>query len=539
MAVVLLTLHGRAQTVPPDAVSFIVLVNGTRVGSQIVSLTKSEAGWLLSAFGALGPPFNIATKKLEIAYDADWQAQRLTLQGAVGGQAVLLTTKFGAQTATNELFQNGQKSVNTQVVSPRAIVLPDNFFGAYEVLAVRLATATPGTTLALYRVPESEVAATVDRVTPRRLVTPEGPVAIREFALTLMTPRGGFPVEVWTDNRQRLARLVLPVSSVVVIRDDLASVMTREDHGQNPGDEGVFIPANGFSLGATVTKPATATARPPVAILTAGPVNPGRDRLVGGVAVFGKLAGMLADEGFFVVRYDARGSGQSGGRTENAGLVAYRDDVLSVIQWLRRRRDIDSDRIVIVGHGDSGSIALLAAEREDRIKGVALLATPGRPGREFVIEQQQRMLERLGVPEPERTNRIKLQASVNEATVTGKGWETISADVRRDADTPWFRSWLLFEPAVTIEKVRQPVLVVQGALDTELSLTDAEHLETAARNQKRRSADQTRKVIVPGVDHAFVAPTTANADANATPASMSPEVSRAIAEWFRSMVPSR
>ena len=80
------------------------------------------------------------------------------LQGSVGGQAVSLTTTFGATTATSELVQNGQKAVNTQVISPRAVVLPDNFFGTYEALAARLANAEPGTTLPLYRVPEGEVA---------------------------------------------------------------------------------------------------------------------------------------------------------------------------------------------------------------------------------------------------------------------------------------------------------------------------------------------------------------------------------------------
>ena len=516
-----------------------MLVNGVRVGSQTVSVTQSATGWLLSSFGSLGPPFNVAAKKLEIAYDAEWQAQRLVLQGSVGGRALLLTTTFSGQTATNELVQDGQKAVTTQVVSPRSIVLPDNFFGAYEALAWRLAGATTGTTLPLYRVPETEVAATVDRVSSRRLVTPEGVVTIREFALTLATPRGGYPLEIWTDERQRLARLVLPVSSVVVIRDDLTSVMTREDHSQNSRDEDIFIPANGFSLGATITRAAEGTTRPQIAVLTAGPVNPGRDRLVGGVPFFGRLAGMLADAGFFVVRYDARGSGQSGGRTENAALIAYRDDVLSVIQWLRRQRDIDSDRIVLVGHGDSGSIAMLAAERENRVKGVALVAVPGGTGSEAVLDQQRRMLDRLGVAEPERTNRIKLQTSVNEATLTGKGWEAISTDVRRDADTPWFKSWLLFDPAATLEKVRQPILVVQGALDTELSPADADRLDTAARNPRRRSASQTRKVIVAGVDHALAAPTAGGVETSTASASISADVGRAIVEWFRSVVPPR
>ena len=147
LAAAFLALPANAQPAGPDAVSFTVLVNGSKVGTQSVSVTKSETGWLLSSIGSLGAPFNIVTRKLEIAYGADWQAERLVLQGSVGGQAVSLTTTFGATTATSELVRNGQKAVNTQVISPRAVVLPDNFFGTYEALAARLANAAPGTTL--------------------------------------------------------------------------------------------------------------------------------------------------------------------------------------------------------------------------------------------------------------------------------------------------------------------------------------------------------------------------------------------------------
>ena len=452
------------------------------------------------------------------------------LQGSVGGQAVSLTTTFGASTATSELVQNGQKAVNTQVISPRAVVLPDNFFGTYEALAARLANAEPGTTLPLYRVPEGEVAATVDRVTPRRLVTRKGPSPFASSSLTLVTPRGAFPIEVWTDDRQRLARLVLPASSVVVIRDDLTSVMTREDHGQNPGDEAVFIPANGFTIGATITKPTGAAARPPVAILTAGPGKPGRERLIGGVPVFGRLAGTLAAAGFFVVRlrrHAARAKAGAGPRAPGSSRTATTCSALcsgcgAAAMW--------------TANGWSSSVTATA----DRLRcsppsartasRASRSLPPGRSGREAVLEQQHRMLERLGVPEAERAERIALQASVNEAAVTGKGWEAIPHDVRRRPTHRGSRAGCCSIPAITLEEVEQPVLVVQGALDTEASPSDADRLEELARNKERRSAAQTKKVIVTGVNHAFVPATTGATDTSATPSpTMSPEVGRAIA----------
>ena len=39
-----------------------------------------------------------------------------------------------------------------------------------------------------------------------------------------------------------------------------------------------------------------------------------RDQTVSGIAVFGLLATPLADAGYYVLRYDKRGIGQSGGR---------------------------------------------------------------------------------------------------------------------------------------------------------------------------------------------------------------------------------
>ncbi len=45
--------------------------------------------------------------------------------------------------------------------------------------------------------------------------------------------------------------------------------------------------------------------------------------------------------GFIVVRYDKRGVGQSGGRDESATIQDYADDVRAVVEFLRKRKDVD------------------------------------------------------------------------------------------------------------------------------------------------------------------------------------------------------
>jgi hypothetical protein len=234
--------------------------------------------------------------------------------------------------------------------------------------------------------------------------------------------------------------------------------------------------------------------------------------------------------------------GRSGGRTENATIDEYADDVVRAINWLKRRDDIDDRRISVLGYAEGGPVAMLAAAREDDIKAVALVNAPGRSGREVTIEQQLHLLSRMNLPEAERSARTALQYRIIDAAMTGKGWETISPEVRGQADTNWFRSWLQFEPAAAFRRMDQPVLIVHGALDKE---TPPAHADLLATLSIQRDDDlppaYTQKVIVPAVNHLLVTAETGEVDEYGTldTLAVSADVSAAIAEWLGRMLPPR
>ena len=102
------------------------------------------------------------------------------------------------------------------------------------------------------------------------------------------------------------------------------------------------------------------------------------DSVATGVPAMSQLAGAFASAGFLAVRYDNRGSGQSGGRTEAAALADYAEDTRAVMKWLTSRKDVDPRRIAFVGHGVGAWIALFAASREKRVGGVAILGAKRR-----------------------------------------------------------------------------------------------------------------------------------------------------------------
>jgi len=326
----------------------------------------------------------------------------------------------------------------------------------------------------------------------------------------------------------------VPAQNIDVARDDIASVASRQVVISRPNDERVRIPSNGFSLAGTLSKPAAASSTPLPAVVIVGGAGPAdRDGLAFGIPTLGELAGAMADAGFIVLRYDKRGVGQSGGRPESAGLGDFSDDQRAAMKFLTGRKDVDPKRIAVAGHSEGGFVSLLSADREKRVAAVVLIATPGINGADYVLAQQQRMLSRSNLPEADRQTRIDLQKRINEAAMTGKGLEAFPPDVRRQIDNAEFQSLLNTDPAKLVPRVRQPILIVQGMLDTQVEPANADRLEALARDRKPPATVDVVKV--PDVNHLLTPATTGEMDEYATlpDKHVSPAVSAAVAEWLK------
>ena len=86
---------------------------------------------------------------------------------------------------------------------------------------------------------------------------------------------------------------------------------------------------------------------------------------------------------------------------------------------------------------------------------------------------------------------MELQTRIN-AAVLGKGtWDTVPEPLRKAADTPWFQSYLTFDPAKIMKDVRQPLLIVQGELDTQVPPHHADKLPELARARKQQGRRST------------------------------------------------
>jgi dipeptidyl aminopeptidase/acylaminoacyl peptidase len=384
----------------------------------------------------------------------------------------------------------------------------------------------------------------VKRLAPETIDTGETPIRARRFALTFMNPSGPIEAELWADEAGRLLRFAAPAQQLAVTRSDIARVSARVEAVTRAGDQNVQIPANGFTIVGTLSEPAGSpppNGRFPAIVLVPGAGTTDRDETVGGIPLFGQLAGAFADAGFIVVRYDKRGVGQSGGRAESATLDDYAEDVRAVVRTLARRKDVDPHRIAVLGHGDGAWVAVLAGTREERIGAVVLAAGPSGRGADIVLERQASLLGGMALSDADKQSRIDLQKRI-QAAVLGQGeWTDVPRPLREQADTPWFRSFLTFDPATAIGRLRQPLLVIHGELDRYVPVHHADRLAELARARRKTPTERTEAVKLPKLNHLLVESETGGMDEypKLSAKAVSPEVAKTVGDWLKRMLPGK
>lgn len=497
--------------------TFRVFVRGVDTGIEEVTVLESADGWTLRGSGKLRAPVNLSMDYWEARYDRAWKPIELTITLTESAKQWKVHTTFEGTNASSDITQEGQVQRRTSTVATDTIVLPNLIFGAYEALAARLATEKVGSQLQVFIAPQDALPAAIHNVTEETINVAGRTIAARRWTLHLGGGPAKLEMEVWTEG-SRLLRLDIPTQMLTVLRDDIASVAARLVTMARPNDEEVSIPANGFSLAATISRPVAAPEPPapagrkaapvrlPAVVLVSGSSPTDRDEFVAGIPIFAQLANALADAGYLVVRYDERGAGQSGGRQESATIDEFAVDARAVVSYLLKRRDVDQKRVSLIGYGEGGWITMLVAAREQKIAAIALIATPSTPGTELVLEQQRLLFERGSTSPAVQQAAVEQQKKILEAVVTGKGWENFNPDVRSRVDTPLYRSFLMFEPSQAIAKVRQPMLVVQPMLDREVPAYHGEQLAQLARSRPRAKAAEF--VQLEGVNHLLARATT-------------------------------
>ncbi len=136
----------------------------------------------------------------------------------------------------------------------------------------------------------------------------------------------------------------------------------------------------------TLTIPAGEGPFPAVALLSDWDAQD-EDGRYGDYQLLGGLADYLTRRGIAVLRFPDRGVGQTGGRTELTSPDDRARDAQAALQFMRTQPLLDGAHLGLLGHGEGGNVALLAAGRPLPPAFVVALAAAGQSGLEVLSTQ--------------------------------------------------------------------------------------------------------------------------------------------------------
>ena len=300
----------------------------------------------------------------------------------------------------------------------------------------------------------------------------------------------------------RITGMAVPSQNIRVVRVEgtrAVPVAAKPDYSApsdapyTAEDVTVTTPA-GLKLTGTLTLPKSRPARGAPAVVTitgSGPEE--RDESIPGVngyRPFRQVADTLGRRGIAVLRLDDRGTGGSdAGPTGAAAPTSadFADDIRAGLAYLRTRRDIDATRLALVGHSEGGLIAPMIAAADPKLRALVLMAGPAHTGRAILKYQQEyaadSMLHLSGTPRDSAVRDMAAKLDSSAKTV------------------PWIHFFLDYDPIATAKRVKQPVLILQGATDRQVTPEQAPELAAAFRAAGNR--DVTMKIF-PSTNHLFL-----------------------------------
>ena len=268
----------------------------------------------------------------------------------------------------------------------------------------------------------------------------------------------------------------------------------------------------------------------PVVILISGSGPQNRDEELLGHKPFLVLSDYLTKNGIAVLRYDDRGTALSKGDFKAATSADFATDVESAIRYLKTRKEINKKKIGLMGHSEGGLIAPMVANKSEDVAFIVLLAGTGLQGDKILLLQQKLIGKASGISDVDLqkneltnikafdivnksnsieqlnidlTNFIKQSLVEDPNTEKPQGMsdeDFIKLQVKQIAN-PWMQYFIKYNPAPALEKVKCPVLAINGEKD--LQVPPNENLEAIKNALTKGGNKKVTTKVLPNLNHLF------------------------------------
>ena len=241
---------------------------------------------------------------------------------------------------------------------------------------------------------------------------------------------------------------------------------------------------------------------PPVAILLAGSGPNDKDETIGPNKLLKDLALGLGSNGIASFRYDKRtlAYGKEMAAQADMGIrEEVIEDALSAVKIIRKNPLTKDSKIYIIGHSLGAMCAPLVAAKA-KADGVVMMAGNARPLEDLLPEQFAYLFSADSLlDDTEKNELVKLTAQVITVK-TPKALKTAKpGDLPLGLPSAYWQSLVDYKQIDVAKKLKQPVLVLQGERDYQVTMTDFNLWKQALGDQPKNTF-----ISYPALNHLFM-----------------------------------
>ncbi len=197
------------------------------------------------------------------------------------------------------------------------------------------------------------------------------------------------------------------------------------------------------------------------------------------------------------------------------------------VEYLKTRKEVDAERIGLIGHSEGGLIAPMIAVKSNDIAFIVLMAGGGVTGEATLYAQETLISRAMGVTEEQISHQLDFQKQVlsvikNEPDlekaekllreIVAKQLSNLPKEERQTSadaieaqmkrcNSKWFRYFLTYDPKTSLKHLKIPVLVINGQLDFQVS--PKQNLPVIAKILEEAGNQNYRIIEFPKLNHFF------------------------------------
>lgn len=214
----------------------------------------------------------------------------------------------------------------------------------------------------------------------------------------------------------------------------------------------------------------------PAIVLIHGSGPEDRDETIGPNKPFKDLAWGLASRGIAVLRYDKRTKiyGPKLAKIDNLTVKEeVIDDALAAVELLRQSQGIAPDKIFVLGHSLGGFLIPRIGKADPKIAGLVVMAGCTRPLEDALVEEVT-YIASLEKPMTDATRKrideIKQQIAIAKSLKPSA--KSSASSLMVGAPASYWLDLRGYVPAEMAKSLKQPMLILQGARDYQVTTAD-------------------------------------------------------------------